>query len=84
MRGDALEAGKPVLEAADVGVDILNVVAAVDAFARSRIECDVQEAGILGEGPVGGASVADRAARRALRTGFNTRVKVAPSRSGIT
>ena len=38
MRGDALEAAQPVLEAADVGVDVLDVIAAVGTFAGTCID----------------------------------------------
>ena len=83
MRGDAFEAGKPLLEAADVGVDVLDVIAAVGAFARTRIERDVQEAGILGKGPWAARPSLTSSASGAS-TGIRTRVNVAPSRSGIT
>lgn len=74
MRGDPFESGEPLLEAADVGVHVLDVIAAVGAFAGARIERDMQEAGVVGERRIGGTAVADRDPSAAT-TGFRMRLK---------
>ena len=56
---DAVEAAHPALEAADVGVDVLDVIAAVRVFAFAGDELDVEEPAGVGELAVGGATIAD-------------------------
>ena len=49
MRGDALEATQPVLQAADVSVDVLDVIAAIGSRALAGVEGDVEKASRVGE-----------------------------------
>ena len=49
VRGDALEAAQPVLQSADVGVNILDVIAAVRALALAGVEGDVEKPLVIGE-----------------------------------
>ena len=44
---------------ADVGVDVLNVIAAIGAFAAAANERDVQHSGSIGKLAVGSAAIAD-------------------------
>lgn len=60
MRRDALEAVKPVFQAADVAVDVLDVIAAICLFTLAGVERDVQEACVICKHGVSRSAIADQ------------------------
>ena len=57
-RGNAVKAVQPLFATPVIGVDILDMNGAVDAYARAQIDCLVREVRVLRKAAVGSVAIA--------------------------